>query len=199
MWINPPAEGSAALTDKAFRAAVHRIERAHGLQNHPRAIVFHEEFGRRHAHVVWSRIDAQTMTAKTLSRFKRKLMGISQELFLEHGFDLPDGFKHPKDASPDRVSPAEWQAAKRRGKNAGDQKQLIRQYCERSDSRIAFQAALAEHGMALAHGDRRSHVIVMADGKITAVARAVGIKTKPEKVRRRKYRTSEDAWRDVFE
>jgi hypothetical protein len=77
--INPPAEGSATLTDKDFRAAAHKIERAHGLQGHPRAIVFHEKDGRRHAHVVWSRVDAQTMTAKNLSHFKRKLMAVSQE------------------------------------------------------------------------------------------------------------------------
>ncbi|WP_299587629.1 AAA family ATPase [uncultured Tateyamaria sp.] len=176
--INPPAEGSATLTDKDFRAAVHRIERAHGLQGHPRAIVFHEKQGRRHAHVVWSRINAQTMTAKNLSHFKRKLMAVSQELFLEHGFELPDGFKDPAHASLDRVDLADWQAAKRRGRNAIDQKQLIRQCWERSDSRIGFQAALAEHGMALARGDRRSHVVVTADGQIIAVARAVGQRTK---------------------
>ncbi|MEP3297881.1 MAG: hypothetical protein ABJO27_15655 [Pseudoruegeria sp.] len=67
--INPPAEGSAKLTDKDFRAAAHRIELANGLQGQPRAIVFHEKNGRRHAHVVWSRIDALTMTAKNLAHF----------------------------------------------------------------------------------------------------------------------------------
>ncbi len=41
--INPPAEDSATLTDKDFRAAAHRIERAHGLNGQPRAIVFHEK------------------------------------------------------------------------------------------------------------------------------------------------------------
>lgn len=125
--INPPAEGSAKLTNKDFRVAAHWIELANGLQGQPRAIVFHEKNGRRHAHVVWSRIDAQTMTAKNLAHFKRKLMGVSQELFLEHGFALSNGFTDPEKASPNRVDLAEWQAAKQRGRNAVDQKQLIRQ------------------------------------------------------------------------
>jgi hypothetical protein len=176
--ISPPLERSHELTDKNFRAAAHRIERAHGLEGQPRAIVFHEKEGRRHAHIVWSRVDAQTMTAKNLPHFKRKLMAVSQELFQHHGFDLPDGFKDPNRSSQDRVSLAEWQAAKRRGRNAIDQKQLIKQCWEVSDSRTAFEAALAEHGLALARGDRRSHVIVTADGQIIAVPRAVGLKTK---------------------
>ncbi|WP_299283265.1 AAA family ATPase [uncultured Tateyamaria sp.] len=176
--VNPPPERSAELTDKDFRAAAYKIERAHGLKGHPRAIVFHEKDGRRHAHIVWSRIDAQTMTAKNLAHYKRKLMGVSKELFLEHGFDLPKGFDDPALASQDRVSLAEWQAAKRRGRNAIDQRQLIKQCWEVSDGKAAFQAALAEHGFALARGDRRGHVIVTAHGQIIAVARAVGVKTK---------------------
>ncbi|WP_415402425.1 AAA family ATPase [Tateyamaria sp. SN3-11] len=176
--VNPPPEGSAELTDKDFRAAAHKIERAHGLTGHPRAIVFHEKDGRRHVHIVWSRIDAQTMTAKNLSHYKRKLMSISRALFLEHGFELPKGFDDHQHASPDRVSLAEWQAAKRRGRNAIDQKQLIKQCWDLSDSSAAFEAALSEHGLALARGDRRSHVVVTADGQIIAVPRAAGLKTK---------------------
>lgn len=36
-------------------------------------MVFHEKEGRRHARAVWSRIDAETMTAKQLSFFKGTL------------------------------------------------------------------------------------------------------------------------------
>ena len=35
-----------------------RSKRKLGLDDQPRAIVFHEKDGRRHAHVVWSRIDS---------------------------------------------------------------------------------------------------------------------------------------------
>jgi hypothetical protein len=66
------------------------------LDGQPRAIVFHEKEGRRHAHCVWSRIDAQTMTARPLPYFKRKLMEVSRELYLEHGWKLPRGFENPR-------------------------------------------------------------------------------------------------------
>jgi hypothetical protein len=173
--INPPAKGSAKLTDKDFRAAALRIELANGLQGQPRAIVFHEKNGRRHAHVVWSRIDALTMTAKNLAHFKRKLMAVSQELFLEHGSNLPDGLTNLQKASPDRATLAEWQAANRLGCNAIDQKRLIRQCWQQSDGKAGFAAALAEHGYALARGDRRGYVVVAIDGLVIAVARAVGV------------------------
>jgi hypothetical protein len=41
----------------AFEAAIDMAEQRLGLDGHPRAIVFHEKEGRRHAHAVWSRID----------------------------------------------------------------------------------------------------------------------------------------------
>lgn len=57
--LNPPV--GARVREADFEKAAEAAERALGLVSHPRAIVFHEKEGRRHAHVVWSRIDAATM------------------------------------------------------------------------------------------------------------------------------------------
>lgn len=81
--LSPPEKESVAV--EAFEDAIDRIEAKMGLEGQPRAIVFHEKNGRRHAHCVWSRIDAETMTAKQLSHFKMKLQDISRDLYLEHG------------------------------------------------------------------------------------------------------------------
>ena len=62
--LNPPHDEDVSI--EVFEAAISKIEEAHGLSGQPRAIVFHEKDGRRHAHSVWSRIDAETMTAKNL-------------------------------------------------------------------------------------------------------------------------------------
>lgn len=59
MSLNPPP-GAAAGVD-TFERAMERIEQKLGLENQPRAVVFHEKDGRRHAHVVWSRIDSRRM------------------------------------------------------------------------------------------------------------------------------------------
>jgi relaxase-like protein len=86
--INPP-KGQNVPVEKLVEAA-DRAEAALGLQDQPRAIVVHEKEGRRHIHVVWSRIDADQMKAVNLPFFKTRLRDLSKELFLEHGWELPE-------------------------------------------------------------------------------------------------------------
>ena len=175
--LNPPDDASVTL--EMFEDAADRIAEAQGLEDQPRVMVFHEKEGRRHAHIVWSRIDAETMTAKNLPHFKNKLQNLSRDLFFEHQWKMPPGLRDRSHKSPTNVTLAEWQAAKRRGKNAIDQKKLIQQCWAASDSRAGFEAALKDHGYLLAKGDRRnSHVIVCHDGEIFAVSRATGLKAK---------------------
>ena len=59
MSLNPPV--GAYVETEVFERAADQIAKKLGLENQPRAIVFHEKDGRRHAHVVWSRIDAGQM------------------------------------------------------------------------------------------------------------------------------------------
>lgn len=59
--LNPPANENVSAAD--FEKAIARVEKELNLTNQPHAIVFHEKNGRRHAHAVWSRIDAQQMKA----------------------------------------------------------------------------------------------------------------------------------------
>ena len=65
--LNPP-EG-ANVSDEGFLAVADRLEEKLGLQGQPRAVVLHEKEGRRHAHLVMSRIDAATMTGRRITRF----------------------------------------------------------------------------------------------------------------------------------
>ncbi|MEP1932174.1 MAG: relaxase/mobilization nuclease domain-containing protein [Nisaea sp.] len=174
--LNPPADAGATVA--MFEAAADRIAKEIGLTDQPRVLVFHEKEGRRHAHLVISRIDAESMTAINLPHFKNRLKTLSCDLFLEHGWKLPDGLRDRTQKSPTNVTLAEWQAAKRRGKNALDQKKLIQQCLAASDGQAGFEAALSEHGYILAKGNRRSHVVVCHDGEVLAVARATGLKAK---------------------
>ena len=87
--LNPP-EGVHVNT-ATFETAIEMAEQKLGLDGQPRAVVFHEKEGRRHAHAVWSRIDVDTMTAKQLSFSKMRLMEVSKELYLQHGWDMPKG------------------------------------------------------------------------------------------------------------
>lgn len=48
--LNPPQ--TANVSEKDFRNAIRAVEQQLGLTGQPRAIVFHEKEGRRHAHCV---------------------------------------------------------------------------------------------------------------------------------------------------
>lgn len=161
-----------------FEAAIERIETRLGLEDQARAIVFHEKEGRRHAHVVWSRIDVLEMKAIKLPYFKTRLKDISKDLFLEHGWRLPDGYLDRSNRDPRNFTLAEWQQAKRQGKDARDIKRVFQEAWSISDTRDAFANALAEKGYVLARGDRRGFVAVDAEGEVYAVPKWVGQKTK---------------------
>ncbi|HTE14691.1 MAG TPA: hypothetical protein VK642_06405, partial [Burkholderiales bacterium] len=79
--LNPPAHEKASID--TFEKAIETIEQKLGLSGQPRAVVFHEKDGRRHAHVVWSRIDTDRMKAINLPHYKLKLRDVSRQLYLE--------------------------------------------------------------------------------------------------------------------
>ncbi|MFV0645234.1 MAG: relaxase/mobilization nuclease domain-containing protein, partial [Sphingomonadaceae bacterium] len=174
--LNPPqGERVDAAT---FETAIDMVEQKLGLDGHPRAIVFHEKEGRRHAHAVWSRIDAERMTAKNLPFFKRRLMEVSKELYLQHGWDMPKGIVDQTLRNPLNFTRAEWQQAKRAMADARLVKAMFRQAWQSSDNAESLQSALEEKGFYLARGDRRGVVAVDYQGEIYALARWSGVKAK---------------------
>ena len=174
--LNPPETESVGID--AFEEAIARIEERIGLAGQPRVIVFHEKEGRRHAHCVWSRIDAEQMKAVNLSHFKLKLRDISRTLYLDHEWRMPRGLMNSAARDPRNFTLGEWQQAKRMGWHAGDLKSLIQECWAVSDSRAAFEQALSERGMTLARGDRRGHVVLTHEGEVLSVARYIGKRAK---------------------
>lgn len=179
--LNPPA--NETVETKVFEDAITRAENALGLTGQPRTTVFHEKHGedgklRRHCHVVWSRIDTEAMKAVPMDHSKRKLNGVAKELYLEHEWDMPKGFINPALRDEKNLTLAEWQQAKRFGKDPREVKAIFQNSWKQSDSKAAFSQALKEHGLALARGDRRGFVATDMHGKVYPIARWVGIKTK---------------------
>jgi MobA/VirD2-like, nuclease domain len=179
--LNPPQ--AARVPVETFENAILRIEQRNGLLGQPRIIVFHEKEGRRHAHAVWSRIDAETMTAKNLSHFKLKLRDISREVYLEQGWKMPRGFMNSREADPRNFNLKEWQQARRTGRDPRDLKDLVRECWAVSDSRAGFIQALRARGIELAKGDRRGFVAIAPDGQVLSVARYAGKTAKEVKAR----------------
>lgn len=174
--LNPPKEAEVETT--YFEDAIDRAEQNLGLNGQPRAIVFHEKDGRRHAHAVWSRIKVDEMKAVQLSFTKRKLQTLSRDLYLENGWKMPHGLANPTKSDPRNFTLAEWQQAKRINKDPREIKKAFQDAWAISDSKVAFQYALEEHGYRLARGDRRGFVGIDYRGEVFSIPRQAGVKTK---------------------
>jgi len=179
--LNPPEMENVSV--EVFEDVISRIEAKMGLAGQPRAIVFHEKQGRRHAHCVWSRIDASQMKAINLPHFKLKLTELSRQIYLEQDWDMPRGLADFADRDPLNYSQAEAQQSKRVKRDARALKAMFQKCWAGSDSRAAFAHALNEQGFVLAQGSRRGFVAVDAAGEVYAIARWVGVKTKEVRAR----------------
>lgn len=179
--LNPPQDHVG--TEEEFLDAADRAEQALGLDGQPRAIVVHEKEGRRHAHVVWSRIDVDELKAIHLGRFKLALRDLSRDLFLDHGWTLPDGLAAFGNKSPLNFTLEEWQAAKRQGLDPREIKQAFQQAWQRCDSQLGFKNALEDRGYFLARGDRRGLVALDVDGNVHSIAKWTGLKAKNVKAK----------------
>ncbi|MET3601337.1 relaxase/mobilization nuclease domain-containing protein [Martelella mangrovi] len=179
--LSPPQ--NEAVPVETFEAAIDRIEAELSLTGQPRAIVFHEKEGRRHAHSVWSRIDGEEMKAIKLDYYKRRLNGIARDLYREHGWDMPRGFTDKRERDPLSFTREEWQQAKRTRQDPKAIKQVLQTCWQGSDTKAAFETALRERGYFLATGERRGFVAVDWRGEVYSLSRATGAKTKDLKAR----------------
>lgn len=174
--FNPP--GSHELSLEQFERAFAAVERKFGLSDQPRAVVFHEKEGRRHAHVAWSRVDADTMRAIPMSHFKLKLCDVARELCNEFEIDTPKGLLDKRLTDPSNFDQRTWQQAARIGEDPRDLKKIVQAAYAKADTALAFAAELEHHALILARGDRRDFVILHHSSELLSVPRYLGIRTK---------------------
>jgi hypothetical protein len=174
--LSPPQTESVSV--EVFEREIANIEKRLGLSGQPRAIVFHEKKGRRHAHCVWSRIDAARMRAINLSHYKYKLRDISRELYHKYDWEMPAGLRNRQDRDPFNYSHVEASQAKRQKRDPAELKAMFRKCWDNSDSQKAFAAALLQNGFCLSRGDRRGFVAVDAHGEVYSLSRWCAVKTK---------------------
>ena len=179
--LSPPEKEKVPI--EVFEKAISDIETKLNLVGQPRATVFHEKEGRRHAHCVWSRINIQTMTAINLPHFKRKLQDISRQLYLDNEWEMPRGLINSAERNPLNFTLAEWQQAKRIKQDPRIIKQILQNCWAISDTRNAFQQALKERGYCLSKGNRRGFVAVDWRGNVLPISRWVEVRSKEAKAK----------------
>lgn len=174
-----PREGEQ-LTEPQWEAAVDTLERHLGLQGQPRFVVEHEKEGRIHRHVVWQRVDVDTMTARPDSLTYQKHEAAAREIERDCGLE-PVASVLVKDREGPRPERGPKDFEGYRGSKTGLRPQVVREQiteCWReSDTGSAFRAALEAKGYILCRGDRRDFCIVDPAGDEHSLARRIsGVK-----------------------
>jgi hypothetical protein len=90
---------------------------------------------------------------------------------------------HRAARDPHNFTLAQWQQAKRLGKDPKAIKRTLQTCWATSDNKDSFASALQAHGYMLAKGDRRGFVVLDQQCEVFAVAKWVGIKTKDVKAK----------------
>ncbi|MCC7037247.1 MAG: hypothetical protein IT560_08045, partial [Alphaproteobacteria bacterium] len=179
--LSPPEDADVPIED--FEAAIEEIEKKLLLLGQPRIVVFHEKSGRRHCHVVWSRIDTEKLVAVNMAHFKKKLMDVSRGLFLRYGWKLPKGMQRGERRSPFHLTMEEHRQAVRLSHDPQAMKALFKGAWEQSDTKETFIRALEERGFLLARGDQRGFVALDVTGGVYSLTRWLDIGTRDLKSR----------------
>ena len=178
--INP--KDHEHLTPEQWTRAVDTLERNLGLTGQPRLVVEHEKEGRTHQHIIWSRVDLETMKAIPDSHDYQKHQATARELEIDLGLERGQSVLTPaaeRDSPRPARTPENW--AMMRGKETGidprDIKAELSELWQQTDSGKAFTAALEERGYSLAQGNRRDFCVIDHAGTVHSLARRLdGVK-----------------------
>lgn len=169
------------LTIEQKAAAVARLELELGLEGHARAVVEHRKEGRDHLHVVWSRIDVDTMRAVHDGHNYRRHEQVARELEREFGHHRVQGAHIERDGAegerrprpPRTPAPNDVQQAVRTRRGLPDVSAELTRLWQQTDGGPAFAAALARAGYVLARGDKRGFCVVDIAGGVHSLARRI--------------------------
>ena len=164
------------LTPEQREQAIDRLEKELGLTGQPRVVVLHEKKDREHFHIVWSRIDIETMRTISDSHNYRRHEIVARELERAFGHERVQGAHIERDGQPrpERTpNHKEHQQAERTGITPKAARAHITALWQRTDSGASFQAALEQSGWTLARGDRRDFVVIDPKGAAHSLARRI--------------------------
>lgn len=172
--INPRED--ERLTEEQWEKAVDALEANLGLNGHARFVVEHEKKGRTHRHVVWSRVDTDTMTVVPVEDNYASHERTSRELEDAFGLEPTPGVY--RDGKRAERRPDNWEVfrGQRSGIDPRDVKAELTDLWRQADTGRAFAAALEERGYILAKGDRRDFIVIDHAGDDHSLGRRVGVK-----------------------
>jgi hypothetical protein len=156
-------------------------ERFPMLKEQPRLIVFHEKEGRRHAHVVYSRINREGKAIE-LGLYKKALTSFSHDLFEKHAPEqMPKNLKSwAKRQSEQRLKEnqtrAELERERRTKQSREAHYQILKEAVTQIDTLDSLKAYLHEKGYHLCNGNRSLLAYDAHTQESYALTRATGLK-----------------------
>jgi hypothetical protein len=148
-----------ALTPEQWEQATDTLEHNLGLDGHARCVVEHEKEGRVHRHIVFSRVDVDTMTVVPTNNNYLIHTATARELERMFGHAPTPVPPHPE---RDRFKDWETFRAQESGIDPKAMKAEITGLFHASDSGTAFQSALEHSGYTLCRGDKQG-VLCLVD------------------------------------
>lgn len=191
---NIDPDRTVKMTAEQWQRAIDALEEKLGLQDHARAVVMHQKHGREHIHVVWNRIDLETMRTVSDSHNYRKHELVARDLEREFGHERVQGVHIERGDRPrPERTPPKWamQQGERLKLDARQVEDQVRQLWTASDTGRSFAAALTDQGFALAKGDRRDFIIVDQAAGVHSLGRCTA--TKAADVRKRMAEVDREA------
>ncbi len=170
----PEGEASKKLTRELWLTFADRLEQRLGFDGQPRAVSFHHDLdtGEKHMHIAWSRIDLESLTAIDPGLYKKKMKQLCREFEQEFGLiRVPN--ERGADVKTKSAARSEFEQSRRLGSDLKAVRNTIHDCWQSADSGQAFAAALAEHGLTLARGDRRDFVIIDREGGDHALSKRI--------------------------
>jgi hypothetical protein len=171
--LNPTED--EALTSDQWTIAVDTLERHLQLEGHGRFIVEHLKKGRTHRHVIWSRINVNTMRAALMTDDYAKHQAAARELEQAFGISQVQSVLGPTSSTSPRPLRRlkAWETF--RGQASGIDpymmKELLSRLYHQSDDGTGFTAAIAEHGLTLVKGRRSAVCVRDTAGHLHSLAR----------------------------
>jgi hypothetical protein len=173
------------LTPEQWDRAVSALADELGMDGNAYVFVLHRKYGkftpdvlREHGHVVFSRIDPETMTAVHDGHNYRKHEIVARQLEREFGHARIQGAHAERNGHPrPERTPPEWemQRATISGINPRDVGATVRRLWSEARTPQSFAAALPQKGLRLAIG-KRDLVVLDPAGDVHTLARCLGVK-----------------------
>lgn len=169
--INPLA--SEHLTPEQWEEAIDTLEKNLGLEGHQRVAVEHVKDGRQHYHILWNRVDVDTMRVQDMGGNYYTHERTARQL--EQAFGLERAPRVYGERQGERVSKRTDLWEYDRGHESGQSPRAIKAeittlWNAAPDGRT-FIEAIERHGYILAKGDRRDFCIIDRAGDEHSLAR----------------------------